>query len=389
MSTLLSHLPPDLLRQVLSYKGLETAPYELWMTLCKRLQATMTYFMSSAYCETIASSFPWNAYLTSFRLRKLTIYAPTRLVKSNFHAIAANGLRSLPATLLKLKLIWHKSADCLDVFASQNPYRPDDSLDFPVFQSGSVAATRVNLLQACPRLEKLIFSLGNIVRNFDASKFPTSLKYLKTELPYGKTWGGPILGSLPRWLSTLYLNTVIEASDEFLSQLPPSLTELILMSRAELNLKAAILPKTLTNISGGSFVLSPTLGASLPPSLTSIDLQVYNSFETEDLANLPRSLTGIILGNNEQPLVGKDLQALPPGLTYLNGAIELVETESSDFPASLRTLELLYDKSFSAALIKEKLPKTLRKFEIGYDIDFYECNEEAPEDIDEWVFNLD
>lgn len=390
MPTLLFHLPADILRQILDYQGLDSASHELCMTLCKRMQSSLAYAVTSLRFSIKEDSFPQRACLTSLPLRELTIATSDWLTSKRFNTIAARGLYYLPSTLVKLVLRWQNSADCLDIFAAANPYRPDDTLDSRVFHTALGAALRVDLVQACPRLEKLSFQLGDLVRNFEASKFPPSLKTLETSVPYGQTWGAPILGTVPRWLSKLQIDCHVQNSTTFMSNLPPHLTTLSIrhMEQAINAELAAILPRTLTKLTS-KFALSAELGPSLPPHIALLNLDVdYGMDAASAISTLPQSLKTVAFFNTDCIFVGEHLRALPHGITHLNATIDLRYTEKSDFPPSLTLLQLEYHDDLTRADITNKVPSTLRDLVVGYSYDYLESGD-LPDDIDDWGFCKD
>lgn len=190
-------------------------------------------------------------------------------------------------------------------------------------------------------------------------KLPLTLPSSLVLLQCGDMWDLD-LAVLPRSLTRLQILKLINTDANIVKKFPPALTHFeavkASLSADEIN----TLPKTLLKLKISSWFADedvPSIAnCRLPPGLRSLSLRGRSApLTSEDVANLPRSLTSLAVSG----LPSESFSALPAGLQRL----ELV-TASGDLGANIRHLprQLYYLSIFSGTFASKWLrflPRTL------------------------------
>lgn len=222
----------------------------------------------------------------------------------------------------------------------------------------------VGTLESLPRsLATLFLGRGNSVKG-DLKELPRSL----IELNLYQT-GALLTGEvrdLPRSLTHLYLGDFNNVVGGDIKDLPPSLIDLTLYGRYTVSGDVKDLPQMLTKLTFGLEMSDSASGprggavtgdvANLPRSLTDILLLSVNNTVTGDVENLPPLLNSLHLGGENK--VSGDVKGLPRSLTFLDlQGKNQVLGDINGLPGSLTHLNLRGDNEVTGDIAD--LPESL------------------------------
>lgn len=384
--TFLYDLSADLVRQILGYNELDVSVLPLWMTLSRPMQLLLERSVQTVALTQRGTTVKYPFFLGSFRSLK-------RLVFHNFLSplskqTVADCIQALPPSLEELELATFDAGDLLDIYSATNPYIKDEPLfDEKWFEDKhhDFYPRRTDIASALPSLKSLVLSSSkSITRNFEPHKFPSSLTHFSFDIPYGNTWGVPILKTLPQQLLRLEARGA-DFTKEFCRGLPRNLTELICPASNLSSDIVAELPRSLTSFPG-TFSFDIETIRAVPPLLTELYLWGADCPEEGICATIPRNVKSLSIdgGTSYYVFTAEDLRALPRGIVDLACRLNLSQLEPSDFPPTLTSLQTQFYDEISASDVK-RLPPSLQTLAIGLDTELdAEGLYNLPEGMEEW-----
>lgn len=381
--TILTNLPPEVLRIILGYSSVTHKAIDLWK--CGNLQ--LNAIMANGGCtEVCLRDEKWNSTSRWPKmLRHLRHLKSVRLFRSKYRLMEARDLgielRHLPECLEELELECYEAESCfLDFTGSVRLDIPEGSHFDSQMKSHGTQVSRLendiwDIGRKFPNLKTLILETTlAAIRDVELRKLPKSLTRLGLvgDTPFR---GPDFIGLLPRSLQSATLGSSFDWNESLIKQLPPTITELstpfFLFQPEYSPREIGAFPRTITDFFCDPLPVSPLMMELLPPHLISISIDTLSheqsliipakNFEATWFTFLPKHLTSLYLSSKSLsvPIVlaqlPRTLKSLtleninwelnstpqyPPHLTFLSikSVVGWEETHWKLFPSTLRSL---------------------------------------------------